>query len=542
MAAYADLILTNARVITFDPALPSAGAVAVSGEKILAVGSEQDIDNLRKPHTRIIDCRGLSLVPGLIDAHCHLLASASSLTGVNCSPVSIASIADLKTAIARRAGELPPGRWIRGFGLDPVGLTERRYPTRQDLDSAAPHHPVRLDHGSGHAAVLNSRGLRLAGIDAATPDPPEGIIHRDEESGEPDGLLLELSGFLRARLGNTRSAEEFEDGIARLNRKLLSYGITSVHDAGPNNRPSHWETFRSLTESGQLTPRVMLMAGVSHLAEFAAAGLGWGAGDNRLRLGHAKIMLTLTTGALHPGPAELKELVASAHQSGFPVAIHAVEEEAVAAALNLEEMNHRLVTVPVESLPVGEWQPRPRNRVEHCAECPPGLVTRLALSGAVVVTQPGFIYWRGDGYLERVEERLLPHLYPIAALARAGIPLAFGSDSPVIDPNPWPAIYSAVTRRTASGKSLPGERAGIEAAGSSAPALKIFDALRTYTRGGSIAEGAESRKGAIRTGMLTDLVVVDSDLAGADAGRVRDTKVRLTVVGGQVVWDDGIGE
>ncbi len=542
MVAYADLILTNARVITFDPALPCAEAVAVSGEKILAVGSEQDIANLRKPHTQIIGCRGLSLIPGLIDAHCHLLAAASSLTGVDCSPSSVNSITDLKSAIAQRAGEILPGRWIRGFGLDPAGLAERRYPTRQDLDSAAPQHPVRLDHGSGHAAVLNSRGLQLAGIDATTPDPPEGIIHRDEESGEPDGLLLELSGFLRARLGNTRTAEEFEDGIARLNRKLLSYGITSVHDAGPNNRPSHWETFRSLTESGRLTSRVMLMAGVSHLAEFATAGLGWGAGDNRLRLGHAKIMLTLTTGALHPGPAELKELVALTHQSGFPVAIHAVEEDAVTAAVNLEGMNHRLATVPVESLPVGEWQPRPRNRIEHCAECPPDLVTQLARSGAVVVTQPGFIYWRGDGYLERVEAGLLPYLYPTAALARAGIPLAFGSDSPVIDPNPWPAIYSAVTRRTSSGKSLPGERGGIEKLKPNGPARPVLDALRAYTRGGAIAEGAEARKGAIRPGMLADLVLVDSDLAGTDTERVRDTKARLTVVGGQVVWDGGIGE
>ena len=551
MAAHADLILTNARAITLNPAQPFAEAVAVSGEKILAVGRYQDIGNLRKPHTRVIDCRGLTLIPGLIDAHCHLLATASALAGLDCGPASVASIGDLQRLLACRAGETLLGNWIRGFGLEPSSLTEGRYPTRWELDAAAPRHPVRLEHGSGHAAVLNSRGLALAGIDAATVEPPEGIIHRDEVTGEPDGRLLELSGWLRARLGNTRSDQEFAESIARLNRRLLSYGITSVHDAGPGNSPAHWQTFQTLTQGGQFLPRVMLMAGAGRLADFAAAGLAWGAGDDRLRLGHAKIMLTLTTGALQPGPAELGELVAQAHAWGFPVAVHAVEQEAIAAVAGLEEF-----PVPLPGIPAGEsgprFSPRRRDRIEHCAECQPELVARLRrsgpVSGPIVVTQPGFIHWRGDGYLERVGSELLPHLYPLAALARSDIPLAFGSDAPVIDPSPWPAIYSAVTRRTASGKLLPGGGVGTETDGPDAaglPGLTVLDALRAYTQGGALAEGAESRKGAIRPGMLADLVLVNRNLTGRETDveteRVKDTEVRLTIIGGQVVWDAGIG-
>ena len=556
MAAHADLILTNARAITLDQAQPCAEAVAVAGEKILAVGRYQDIGNLRKPHTQVIDCRGLTLIPGLIDAHCHLLATASALAGLDCGPASVSSIADLQGLLSRRAGETRPGNWIRGFGLEPSSLTEGRYPTRWELDSAAPRHPVRLEHGSGHAAVLNSQGLALAGIDAATVEPPEGIIHRDEATGEPDGRLLELSGWLRARLGNTRSDQEFAESIARLNRRLLSYGITSVHDAGPGNSPAHWQTFQTLIQAGQFLPRVMLMAGAGWLADFAAAGLAWGAGDDRLRLGHAKIMLTLTTGALQPGPAELGELVAQAHRGGFPVAIHAVEQEAIAAVAGLKELAAPWLDASEPGIPAGEsgprFSPRRRDRIEHCAECPPELVARLRrsgpISGPIVVTQPGFIHWRGDGYLERVGSELLPYLYPLAALSRSSIPLAFSSDAPVIDPSPWPAIYSAVTRRTAAGNSLPGGGVGTETDGPDAAGLAgltVLDALRAYTRGGAIAEGAESRKGAIRPGMLADLVLVNRNLTGretdAETERVKDTEALLTILGGQVVWDAGVG-
>ncbi len=539
MSTYADLILANARVITLDPALPLAEAVAVSGAEILAVGSDRDIADRRKPRTQVIDCRGLTLIPGIIDAHCHLLASAAALTGLDCRPaggvVSLAGLTGRQGIIARRAGETPPGGWIRGFGLDPAALAEGRYPTRQELDDAAPGHPVRLEHASGHAAVLNSRGLELAGIDAATADPPEGIIHRDGATGEPDGLLLELSGWLRAKLGNTRSDEELAEGVAQLNCRLLRYGITSTHDAGPNNSPDAWQTFQSLVQSGQFLPRVLLMAGAGRLSDFAAAGLSWGSGDDRLRLGHAKIMLTLTTGAMQPAPDELGELVAEARRRGFPVAVHAIEQEAIAAVAGLAGLARPFPAAEVKAIPSGKSPPRPRNRIEHCAECPPELLAQLRRCGAMVVTQPGFIYQRGDGYLERVEAELLPHLYPVAALARAGLPMAFGSDAPVIDPSPWPAIYGAVTRRTAAGQTLP--PGAVDGAGLH---LEFEDALRIYTRGGAIAEGAELRKGAVRPGMLADLVLIDPGPAGAETEGIKDTKVRLTIVGGQVVWDDGI--
>ena len=534
MPAPAALLLVNARVITLDPARPRADAVALAGDTVLAVGRYADLKKFRNSRTAVIDCRGYTLIPGLNDAHCHLLATAAALTGLDCGPPAILSLSDLQQALRRRAGETPPGQWLRGYGLEPSALVEGRYPTRWELDAVAPQHPVRLEHSSGHAAILNSYALALVGIDAATPDPPEGILRRDETTGEPDGVLLEMSSWLRDKLGNTRAPAELAAGVSRLSQNLLRYGITSVQDAGPHNGLASWQTFQSLTQAGHFRPRLTLLAGVANLEQFASAGLSWASGDDRLRLGHAKIMLTLTTGAMHPGPAELAELVSAAHNLGFPVAIHAVEQEAVAAVAALPAMAPPLPASLIMGIPAAAGS-IPRNRIEHCAECPPKLLAKLRRQGVTVVTQPGFIYWRGESYRERVSPELLPHLYPIAALAQAGLPLAFGSDAPVIDPSPWPAIYSAVTGYTAASQPLFEDKSG-----GPKPGLTLTQALRAYTSGGAWAEGMETRKGIIRPGMLADLALVDTDLTRANASALKDTQARLTLLGGAVVWDDGI--
>ncbi|MFQ6030776.1 MAG: amidohydrolase family protein, partial [Dehalococcoidia bacterium] len=189
MPVNADLLLVNARVLTLEPQLPVAGAVAISGDTLRAVGNSSDTKIWRGPHTRVIDCQGYTLLPGLIDAHCHLLALASSFTGVDCGPSVVTSLAELQQEIRRRAEQTTPGEWIRGHGYDHLALAEGRHPTRRDLDQAAPNHPVRLDHRSGHASVLNSLALERAGIDRETADPVEGVIQREEATGEPTGLL-----------------------------------------------------------------------------------------------------------------------------------------------------------------------------------------------------------------------------------------------------------------------------------------------------------------------------------------------------------------
>ena len=520
------LLLLIARVLTMDRHHAGAQAVAICGNTIAAVGSSSEVAPLAGPATHKIDCGGKTLMPGFVDSHCHVLAQVASLQGIDCSPKAVSSIEALEGVVKRQAEITQAGHWIRGFGYDDLSLLENRHPTRWDLDRAAPNHPVRLDHRSGHASVLNSQALDLAGINETTPDPVEGVIHRDGHTGQPSGLLFEMSGYLRQRLGASRDQAAFQDSVHHLNNTLLGYGITSVQDAGPDNGLDRWRTFQELQSSGPLQCRVTMFAGASRLNEFQSAGLSWGSGGEQLRLGHAKIMLTLTTGALEPSLAALGVMVDNAHRSGFPVAIHAIEQEAIEAAVRV------LNDATPLSKPASETSVQPIDRIEHCAECPPQLMAELAKSGCMVVTQPGFIFWNGDNYLERVNASMLPDLYPVGALAKFGIPLAFGSDAPVIAANPWPAIFAAVTRRTSGGRFLPPDD-------SQRRTITVAEALRMYTSDGANAEGAGHRKGTIQPGKLADLVLLDTDPINAEPDQLREIRAMLTIVGGRVVWERG---
>ncbi len=500
---------------------PRAQAVAIQGDAILAVGDNAGITRLAGADTRRIDCQGMALLPGFIDSHCHLLALAASLQGVDCGPRFVSSIQDLERGLAARAKLTPTGDWVRGFGYDHLAFADGRHPTRFDLDRASSSHPVRIDHRSGHAVVLNSRALQLAGIDRETPDPVDGVIHRKEETGEPTGLLLEMGAFLRHRIPGLRDNKQRSKGIGLLNDKLLSYGITSAQDAGPNNDMQRWALFRAMKESGQLLPRVTMMAGAAHLEEFAYGSFRWGQGDRTLRLGHAKVMLTLTTGSLDPEPEHLRAIIRKARLAEVPLAIHAIEEEAVtAAAKALSESPWGL------NQPAGTQQQL--DRIEHCAECPPAAMREVLRSGALVVTQPGFIYWNGGGYWSQVDSELIHHLYPIGGLHRASVTVAFGSDAPVIDPNPWPAIYSAVTRGVAGGQPL-----GLK------ERVSVEQALRMYTMGGAVSEGTGAFKGSVKAGKLADLVLVDADPTSVEPWQLQNIGAALTILGGNVVWERG---
>ena len=206
------------------------------------------------------------MLPGFIDAHCHLLAYAASLLSVDCSPAAVSSIADIQAAIRRRAESTPAGRWIRAVGYSEVDLAEGRHPTRWDLDAAAPDHPVRLIHRSGHACVLNSLALRLCGIDMATEEPAGGYLERDASSGEPSGLLLEMNELVE-RAVPPLAYEELAEGVRLASQRFLAAGVTSLVDASHTNGPAEWELMRRLRQEGHLAPRLTAMVGIEHLED-----------------------------------------------------------------------------------------------------------------------------------------------------------------------------------------------------------------------------------------------------------------------------------
>ncbi len=519
----ADTLLVNANVLTMNPDHPRAEAVALAGDRIVAVGRDEELRNLATATTRLIDCQALTLLPGFIDAHCHVLALARTLQDLDCQPNLARSIPELQELVRSWAGKLSAGEWVRGHGYDDMQLDEQRHPTRWDLDDAAPDHPVRLDHSSGHAAVLNSLGLQHAGIHLETPDPIAGIIERAPGTGEPTGVLLEMSGFLQERLGNVRNWPDLKAGVRAASRQLLSYGVTSVQDAGADNGLERWNTFQKLQTSGALATRVTMFAGAERMGEFLEARMRWGTSDHRLRLGHFKVMLTMSTGALSPPPEKLTCLIQLAHQAGFPVAVHCIEKEAVRAAAEVLG-EQRGVSRDSDGVPAPD-------RIEHCAECPLELVELVRRSGATVVTQPGFIYWNGPSYRERVAEDLRPHLYPAGTLHLAGVSVAFGSDAPVIDPNPWPGIYSAATRLTRDGHPV--------AVNTIDQAIDLETALRMHTLAGAVAEGTAADKGSITPGKLADLVLVDNDPLATGQESIKGIRPLLTILGGKIIWEDG---
>ncbi|MBM2826138.1 MAG: Amidohydro 3 protein, partial [Dehalococcoidia bacterium] len=369
----ADLLLVNANVLTMDIRSPRSDSVAIKDGVIVAVGASATAELAGE---RVIDCGGLALIPGFHDAHCHLLAYASNLVGVDCSPGAVSSIAEIQEALRRRAQESPPDTWIRAWGYNEFYLAEGRHPSRWDLDAATPHHPVRLMHRSGHACVLNSRAMELAGISIETSDPPGGLIDRALPSGEPTGLLYEMEDFVGCSVPPL-SQGELRQGVELASRNLISWGVTSVQDASPHNTLEDWSVMSGLRKDMLFTPRVTMMIAPEALESFLDDGLSYGKERDGLRVGAMKVVIDRTRGNLYPPLDDLKEQVAKAHSAGFQVALHAVEEETVEAAI--QALRYARDSGPRRNQ---------RHRIEHCSVCPPWLAQRIKEAGVMVVTQP----------------------------------------------------------------------------------------------------------------------------------------------------------
>ncbi len=503
MTPSVEIVLLNGK-ISAGESRPTA--LAVAGGTIQAVGDGREILRLATPRTAVLDCEGRTVIPGIVDAHCHVLAAAATGLRVDCRPSTTPEVSDLVDALRR---DLPSqGEWIRGFGYDdsPIGLG--RHPDRQDLDRVSTERPVRVDHRSGHGCVLNSRALAMVGIDRWTPDPTGGVIVRDHD-GEPTGLLLEMNGWLRERAGGSEgpSRQQMDRAVRDFGEKLLTYGVTAVTDAGPSNGLERWRYFQRVTGDGTLPLWVTMMVGYDRLEEMQAAGLGYGEAGSRglLTVGHAKIMLTASAGQLSPDPARLTDMVAHAHALGFPVAIHAVEQDAVVTSALAISDAPPLVANDGNLIP---------DRIEHCAECPPDVLELVARSGAAVVPNPGFLHYDGERYLSTVATDLLPHLYPVGALVFRGVPTVLGSDAPVVEPNPWASMAAAVSRRSAGGANMGGQ--GVS---SVAQALALHSGRRR-----------------IAPGMPADLAVVEPDPFTTSTGDLANVRSVATIVAGQLFW------
>lgn len=509
-----DLILYNANVITMDPACPKAELLALEGSRISAVTKNEDIKLFRTGNKKIIDCKGKTIMPGFIDAHCHLAAYAEGLMSVDLSPQGgTRSLADVRDRIRMSCAARPSGTWIRGKGYNEFYLKEKRHPNRHDLDKAAPSHPVKLTHRSGHAHVLNSLGLKLAGITAESGDPPEGLIDRDLETGDPTGILYGMGSYLAKRIP-VLTIGEMRDGIERVNDKLLSFGVTSIQDATSHNDIKSWNTMQQWKIEGVFKPSIRMMLGISGFDQYKKNMFGRQTLPNGPRTSGVKIIVHEITGDLSPSQTMLNRLVADIHRTGLQVVLHCVEEKTIIAACDAIER-------ALEQLPRRDH----RHRIEHCSVCPPTLAKRISDLGILVVTQPSFIYYSGDRYLETVPAEQLKSLYPIRSLMRSDIHVAASSDFPIAQPNPFIGIATAVTRKSETGKSVLPEEGILPA-----------EALRMYTITAAQACFEEDIKGSIAVGKNADLVILSHDPSIAGNDEIKSIRVEMTIVNGNIVW------
>ncbi len=480
-------MLENARVVTFDPRRPVAQAIAVRDGRVVAVGASRALRRLAGRSTERFDCRGATVLPGLIDPHLHLFALAAGRVNLDCAPAR--SPEEVLALVRRRASGLPAGAWVRGEGIDEGRLG--RLPSARELEAAAQGRPVRIRHRSLHASLLSVSALRLLG------DGP-GI---ERFAGRPTGLVFGREAVL-SRLVGPLPPDALADGLAAVARELAGLGLTTVADATPR-RYRELAPLRVAMEARRFALRVFAMR--------PPGSRPW-PGAGRLFPGPVKIMVEEEPQGLRPHPARLARLIARAAASGAQVAVHCVGAATLAAALAA------FAALP-RRLRAGR-----RHRLEHVAECPPPLVARIASLGLTVVTNPAFVHWRGDAYLEETSGPARAWLYRARSLARAGVALAGASDAPVVPPSPWVGIAAARARRTAGGAAL-----GVAERLGAAPALRLF------TTGAAFALGADAL-GALAPGGPADLVVVEPDPLRAPPDEVADARARLTLAAGERAW------
>jgi predicted amidohydrolase YtcJ len=482
----ADLILLG-RVFTADRGCPRAEAVAVANESIIAVGNEADVLRLRGRRTEVVGDARSAIIPGFVDAHLHLVALARRATEVDCSASTAASVGEIAAAIRRATVERSPGTWIRAFGYDEFFLAEKRPPTVAELDEAAPHHPVRLLHRTGHAAVLNTRALERIGL------APREVIY------EPAAILKDRVPAL--------GAGETAELVRRRSRELFAAGITTIHDPTPGQGPAEISALEGWTNDGTIGQRVVVYGALDGFGGEAESV------SPRFRRAGVKVVVEERSEA-----DAIAEEVAAADRAGARVALHAVEGGPLVVAV---EALRRLGRERVRTR---------RHRLEHASFAPPALCDDIARSGATVSTHPVFLSRFGEKYASELSADERGWLYPLKTLLDAGVPVALGSDAPIAPPRPLANVEAAVRRRTERGRVI-----------GPSQAVGVADALSLHTLGGAAAAGLETIVGSIAPGMLADLVVLEADPTEVAPHDIASIDVRMTLVGGKVVWRPSTG-
>jgi len=544
----ADVVLTNGKVVTVDDALPEAQAIAIRGDRIIAVGTNEEITALVGELTSTIDLAGRLALPGFIEGHGHYTSLGRSKTILDLTQVE--SWDEIVVMVADAVQSASPDQWIEGRGWHqekwnevPPGSVEG-VPTHTTLSAVSNNNPVVLGHASGHAAFANAYALELAGINNQTPDPPGGTIVRDAD-GSATGLLRENADGLvyrvvekeKAQLSEAEKWNEFSHQVELAGEEALSKGVTTFHDAGASFATI--DGFKQLADEGRLPVRLYVMVRSESNVSMDDALPSYrmiGYGGNHLTVRSIKRQIDgalgshgawllepyedmpSSTGLWVEEPNDIETTAQLAAKHGFQLNTHAIGDRANRAVLDIYER-----TFPEGAGGQMRW------RIEHAQHLHPDDVRRFADLGVIASMQG--VHATSDApwvYARLGVKRAESGAYLWRSLIEAGVMVTNGTDTPVEDVSPISSLYSSVVRQDRDGNEFfPGQR------------MTRLEALQSYTINNAYAAFEEDIKGSITVGKLADIIVLDRDIMTVPEAEIAHAQVDMTIVGGEIRFERG---
>jgi predicted amidohydrolase YtcJ len=529
----ADLIITNAKIWTVDKSRPNAEALAVLGERIVAVGSAAEVDTWHGPQTKVLDAQGKLLLPGFNDAHVHFVDGGDQLQSVQLKDA--ATPEEFARRIGERAKATPKGEWVTGGDWDEQRWSPVTLPTKELVDPVTPETPVWVNRYDGHESLANSVVLKLAGITAKTPDPPGGLIVRDAQ-GNPTGVLKDSAQDLVAKVMPPMTAVHRMRAIHQALDHAASVGITSVQDMNPTY--DDVKAYSELEDKDGLTVRMYVAPLETSWRDQAKVGIRHGFGTPLLRMGAVKGYADGSLGSetayffdpytdapntrgllsdeMHP-VSGMQQRLRGADAAGLQICIHAIGDRAISMILDIYTQIEKT-----------NGKRDRRWRIEHSQHMAAKDFVRYARLGVIASVQPYHAIDDGRWAESRIGPDRIKRTYAFRTFLDNGVRLAFGTDWPVAPLSPMWTIYAAVTRATLDGKNpdgwIPEQK------------LTVAESIEAYTMGSAYAEFQEKEKGSITPGKLADFVVLSDDIFKIPPAAIKNVKIEATFLGGKLVY------
>lgn len=538
MGSQADIILKSGAVFTGTGSRVTKGAVAIAGNRIAAVGDELEVESLAGPGTRIFEFKDELIMPGFHDFHTHVLLGGLALDTVDLHDAS--SEEEAVEKVYKFATSRPKDPWVLGYGWYHIFWKNKTLPTKASLDRVIPNRPVFLFNAEYHGAWVNSRALEICQINRNTPDPPFGKIERDQH-GEPTGFLYETAEVLVGRKALSFSDERSKKLVTNFMERAARVGATSVNNmlSLPGSEIGDTDVYRRMESEGKLTVRFFLEGALQESLD-RAEELRTIYKSHKVRFAGLKEFLdgvatTYTAymvdrysdrdthGITLLPPEVAKQWVVKADKQGFRVRFHACGDGAVRLALDCYEAARR-----------ANGKRDARHSIEHLETVCPDDFKRFKALGVVASIQPEHLAvtetFADNPFLERLGKQREPYFWPNRSFSEAGAVVSYGSDFPVVDLNPMQGLYRAVTRLHNDGKPKGGWNPQEK--------VSVAEALSHYTRDPAYGSFMENDLGTLEVGKLADIVVLDRNLMRCGADEIPDTKVRLTIMDGSIVYEE----